>query len=116
VTARPLDLGGGCKLWFTVWDPDLGLNPELAQYAGQLPVTIGGIFGHPLRPGDPIAFCHDLGYCASSLTFDVPMAAVFGARAVWQVESWEPLTLSPSVGCHCGEHGYIRSGTWVHVP
>lgn len=33
---------------------------------------------------------------------------------VWQVESWDPLTLSPSVLCNtCGLHGFIREGRWV---
>jgi Family of unknown function (DUF6527) len=36
----------------------------------------------------------------------------------WQVESWEPLTISPSVLCSldkggCGAHGFIREGKWV---
>jgi len=31
---------------------------------------------------------------------------------VWHVESWEPLTLSPSLLCHCGDHGFIRDGRW----
>jgi len=36
------------------------------------------------------------------------------APAVWQVESWEPLTISPSVLCLiCGDHGFIRNGSWV---
>lgn len=31
----------------------------------------------------------------------------------WDVDSLEPLTLSPSVACGCGVHGFIRSGRWV---
>lgn len=32
---------------------------------------------------------------------------------VWQVLSWEPLTLSPSIACRsCGDHGFIRNGKW----
>lgn len=39
-------------------------------------------------------------------------------RATWTVQSWEPLTISPSVLCNgvhgCGGyHGFIRSGQWV---
>lgn len=32
----------------------------------------------------------------------------------WTVESWEPLTISPSLlfKC-CGDHGFIRGGKWV---
>lgn len=36
-----------------------------------------------------------------------------GLHNVWQIESWEPLTLSPSLLCHCGDHGFIRGGRWV---
>lgn len=37
-----------------------------------------------------------------------------GQIQVWQVESWEPLTLSPSLLCRvCGDHGFIREGKWV---
>lgn len=33
---------------------------------------------------------------------------------VWTVESWNPLTCSPSFACHCGTcHGFIREGRWV---
>ena len=39
-------------------------------------------------------------------------------RPSWQVESWDPLTLSPSILCApdkggCGMHGYIQEGRWV---
>lgn len=33
---------------------------------------------------------------------------------IWTVESWDPLTLSPSILCRtCGLHGYIRGGKWI---
>jgi hypothetical protein len=32
----------------------------------------------------------------------------------WNMESREPLTLSPSLLCRvCGDHGFIRDGHWV---
>lgn len=32
----------------------------------------------------------------------------------WNVESWDPLTLSPSILLKtCGLHGFIRNGRWV---
>jgi hypothetical protein len=32
----------------------------------------------------------------------------------WDVQSWEPLTISPSLLCRaCGHHGFIRGGRWV---
>lgn len=30
----------------------------------------------------------------------------------WDLVSETPLTLSPSLLCSCGEHGYIRNDTW----
>lgn len=34
----------------------------------------------------------------------------------WEVQSEEPLTLSPSLACrNCGHHGYIRNGRWEPV-
>jgi hypothetical protein len=41
----------------------------------------------------------------------LPDASVF-----WEVQSQEPLTLSPSIACQgCGHHGYIRAGRWWPV-
>lgn len=32
----------------------------------------------------------------------------------WEVQQWEPLTITPSVLCRtCGCHGWIREGRWV---
>ena len=32
----------------------------------------------------------------------------------WDVLSWEPLTLSPSLLCRlCADHGFIHEGKWV---
>ena len=32
----------------------------------------------------------------------------------WDVQSLEPLTISPSLLCRaCGHHGFIREGKWV---
>jgi hypothetical protein len=32
----------------------------------------------------------------------------------WDVQSWEPLTLTPSLLCRaCGDHGHITNGKWV---
>lgn len=65
---------------------------------------IGLIESHPTADGRG---------CSGSVTFDVPEAeGLAGPR--WTVESWEPLTISPSVLCRgCGHHGFIRDGAWV---
>lgn len=32
----------------------------------------------------------------------------------WEVQSLDPLTISPSLLCRsCGSHGFIRQGVWV---
>lgn len=54
--------------------------------------------------------------CHGSVRFDTPEAhAAYSAPGPhWQVESWVPLTISPSILCmSCGHHGYIRNGKWV---
>lgn len=31
----------------------------------------------------------------------------------WEMSSEDPLTLSPSLLCSCGDHGFIRDGGWA---
>jgi hypothetical protein len=109
VTAERIGLGDGHWLRYVSWGPDRVLNPQYAE----LPDVEkwGAIVGHPLRPGD--AQCTWLGECQGSVTFDATVQRQLEAGPFWQVESWEPLTLSPSLLCHCGDHGFIRDGHWV---
>lgn len=120
-----LDLGDMHTLRYFSWDPDLELNP---QYQGIADVPVekaGAIVGH-FRPDDS---SH---YCEGGVTFDIPqMRAVNPNGTFWTVESWEPLTLSPSLLCkaplfdpdthkpipntECGDHGFIREGKWVRA-
>jgi len=54
--------------------------------------------------------------CGGGGLFDVPETQVYADRPKWQVESWNPLTLSQSLLCTvCGNHGFIRDGQWVPV-
>jgi hypothetical protein len=52
---------------------------------------------------------------AGGVWFDVPgLPEHAAAGPTWTVESWDPLTLSPSIACRsCGHHGFIRDGKWV---
>ncbi len=112
MTAERLDLGSGHWLEFTIWDPDLDLNPQLAHLADQLPVVCGAIVGHPLQPDDEQ--CQWRGECTGSIMFSLPVTeGQFGDHPRWTIETWVPLTLSPSLQCHCGDHGHIRGGRWV---
>lgn len=57
----------------------------------------------------------DGGIHFGGVLFDLPgVAEAFPNSARWTVESWDPLTLSPSLLCpQCGHHGWIRDGKWV---
>lgn len=54
--------------------------------------------------------------CFGAVRFDTPEAhdAYKLPGPFWQVVSWEPLHIEPSVLCRiCGHHGFIREGKWV---
>jgi hypothetical protein len=54
--------------------------------------------------------------CGGFVGFDTPEAheVTTPQSPKWQVECWDPLTLSPSLLCRsCGSHGFIREGKWV---
>jgi len=109
-----LDLRSGVTLAWFCWSPDRALNP---QYAGIPNIDkLGAIIRHL----SPRALN---GCCACAIYFDTPEArrVLTGDRHFWQVLSWDPLTISPSVlcrgrntdGAECGFHGFIRDGRWV---
>lgn len=103
MTGNVYDLGSGHTMRYAAWSPDRDLNP---QYADLPDVDrYCAIITHP-RPdnGQP---------CEGAVTFDGPVQQQLSAdRPRWTVEQWEPLTISPSVLCACGDHGYIRAGRW----
>lgn len=97
------DIGHGVTLRYVGWSPDRELNPQYADIP-DIP-KYGAVVAHTRPGGEP---------CEGFVTFDGPVARqIRPAHALWAVESWEPLTLSPSIRCHCGLHGYIREGQWV---
>lgn len=104
MAANVLDLGDGHTLRFTRWAPERDLNP---QYADLPDVDrYGAIVSHPRPDGT--------GTCEGAITFDGPVQRAHDPdRPMWTVEAWEPLTLSPSLLCHCGDHGFVRAGRWV---
>ena len=113
-----LDLGDGHTLRFYGWSPDRDLNPQYDDIADE--EKSGAIVSHIRADGS---------YCEGAVTFDTPaMRRLMPERAKWTVESWEPLTLSPSLLCKgpvynaeghvigkCGDHGFIRCGRWVRA-
>jgi hypothetical protein len=104
-----LELGDGHSLRWFQWSPDRDIPSNAERYAGVPDVPKAGCtIRHPHKvTGEP---------CMGACWFDLP-----GTRSIpgnershfWQVESWEPLTLSPSILCSCGDHGFIRNGKWV---
>lgn len=104
-----LDLGSDHYLWFYQWAPDRDLNPQYKDHPDI--EKAGAVISHPrLDTGAP---------CWSAITFDSPaMRAIRSDDHFWQVQSWEPLTLTPSLLCvpgktGCGDHGFITNGKWV---
>ena len=108
MTGTVLDLGHGHLLTFIGWHPDdLPANRE--RYGVPLPSVdrAGANVHHPRKDGP--------GECDAFIQFDLPATqAAFAGQPLWTVQSWEPLTLSPSLLCtECGDHGFIREGRWV---
>lgn len=90
---------------YVQWDPDRKLNPQYADMPGVLRYAMT-IYHPNMHDGQP---------CAGMVTFASQTQRKIepNRQNVWQVESWEPLTISPSVLCLCGDHGFIRDGRWL---
>jgi hypothetical protein len=102
--AEEIDIGHGHFIEYFCWKPDRDLNP---QYDGIPDIEKCGL---QVRHSAP-----DGTECCSAIHFDLPeVKTIFpDPRGLWSVESWEPLTISPSLLClRCGDHGFIRGGKW----
>lgn len=101
-----LDLGEDHLLFFVGWSPDRSLNSHLAHLPDVEKYC--AVITHKNSDGDR---------CIAAITFDseVSRAAEPRKQSKWTVESWEPLTVSPSILCSCGDHGFIRAGKWVRA-
>lgn len=85
-----IDLGHGVRIVFTTWrrHERAGLLEEHTAPAGHR--------------------------CGGGILFDLEgVREAFPDRPVWTVQQWDPLTLSPSLLCECGHHGWIQNGKWV---
>lgn len=75
-----------------------------SNYADETNEVTGCIETHINSDGRP---------CEGSVLFDVPENGAI-RRSKWEVLSWNPLTLAPSLLCtQCGNHGFVRDGKWV---
>lgn len=99
-----MDLGHGHTGEYVQWAPDRELNPHRAGIPDEPRYAL--LIHHTGPDGQP---------CSGMVTFagDVQRQVEPDRPNVWQVQSWDPLTISPSVLCSCGDHGFIREGRWV---
>lgn len=105
-----IDLGDSHFGRYVGWFPDRDIPSNAERYAGIADIERVGLYIYHPAPGKT-----ESGHCAGFVQFDTPeIARVFtNPRSRWQVESWDPLTISPSVQCGtCGDHGFIRGGKW----
>ena len=100
------DLGDGHLARWEGWHPNRELNPQLA---GIPDVEKWGleIFHTSPAGNDCVSF--------TTLDGEVQRQVEPNRTNRWTVESWDPLTISPSVLCSCGDHGFIREGRWVRA-
>lgn len=98
-----IDLGDNHFIEFIAFAPDRELNPQLAHLPDD--ERCGATVTHNRKDGSSI--------CESYIGLNRQLNT---EQACWTVESWEPLTLSPSLLCTaCGDHGFIREGKWVRA-
>ena len=82
------------------WAPDRELNP---QYEGIPDIPWCGLtIEHNNPQGEA---------CSGHITFDLPGTERWPNHK-WQVVSFDPLHVEPSILCDCGDHGFIRNGQW----
>lgn len=88
--------------------PDVVLDDDhflVFIHSAETGERVGAIMRHYKADGE---------LCTANLFFDTPQARKhFAGKAAWIVKRWDPLTLEPSLVCHCGDHGFIRNGKWV---
>ena len=108
-----IDLGHGHTYRFVGWYPDdlPGNRTHLGISDGEPMPSIekAVIFIDHKKPNGE--------ECGGAVTLDTPETRRWKLASDdhrWQVESWEPLTISPSILCRlCDDHGFIRDGKWV---
>ncbi|WUH94538.1 hypothetical protein OG900_33280 [Streptomyces sp. NBC_00433] len=100
-----IDLGDDHAIRFAGWFPDRDLNP---QYDGIPDVERYAAMVRHLTPAGE--------ECMGGITFDGEVARrIEPGKPMWQVESFDPPSFSPSLLCSCGDHGFVRVGRWVRA-
>jgi hypothetical protein len=55
-------------------------------------------------------------WCGGWVPFNVPSESLTGRGPMWDVHSYDPLHIEPSLQCGmCSNHGWIRDGKWVEA-
>ena len=112
-----LDLGDGHWLQFSTWRPDLALQGNRDKWGAHEAV----ILAHPVCGATVIHRCQtETGYHQGGISFRTPATELWTERERghrWEVHSWDPLDISPSLlaHCPCKDHGFIRAGKWVRA-
>lgn len=63
--------------------------------------VIGAVVGHRLADGST---------CEGAIWWDDEYSP---RGEMWVLNNTDPLDVSPSLLCHCGDHGFIKHGEWV---
>lgn len=112
---REIDLGHEHFLRYLSWSPDRSIPANAERYADIPDIErYGAIIRHRPGPHPDVPPERSSGWCEGGLTFDNEATRRLGtSHATWTVESWDPLAISPSVLCSCGDHGFVRGGQWI---
>lgn len=97
-TGEPIDLGHGHTVRIQGWHHGFDDIPDTDVY---------GLHDEHTTP--------DGRRCVGFIPFDNPTSRASGVDAEhrWTLESLDPLTVSPSLLCVCGDHGFITGGKWI---
>lgn len=115
-TREWIDLGEGHAYKFTEWAPDFSIPANAEQYAHlahliRTQPIVGAIVRHQCKT--------ETGVHEGSIFFKTELTAAgpFKNDALWDVRSWTPLHVEPSLQSHCPckDHGFIRAGRWVRA-
>lgn len=99
-----LDLGDDHTLCFVSWAPDRNIEANRVRYEGMPDIErVGAIVSHKKPDGSD---------CEGVIMFRLLNVDKVFPGPSWEILNWEPLTLSPSLLCSCGDHGFIRDGKW----
>lgn len=111
------DLGSDHWARFTQWCPDFNIVANRERWGHIADIIIA----NPVCGVIVIHRCKtETGWQEGSIHFKTPATAHWEpneAAHCWDVHSWIPLHVEPSLlsHCPCNDHGFIREGKWVRA-